>query len=231
MQVSKNVLEIESADTICRVPGAIAWNYSRSETIADLAVHIIGLCLGYTAAAVLLALAAIHEERTDFVAALVYALSLLLMLTLSAAYNLWPVCPLKWRLRRFDHSAIYVLIAATYTPFVLKPGAVAPGVLAVMWCVAALGVAIKFALPGRLDHLSIGVCVAMGWSGAILWGSNDTPMLPVAYHYLLAGGMLLSLGVVFHVWRNLRYQNAIWHAFVLLGISCHYVAVCQVVLS
>jgi hemolysin III len=230
VQASTDVIGIEPADSSCCIPGAIEWNYSRSETIADLAVHVIGLCFGYTAAAILLTLAAIHQATSDLVAASVYALGLLLMLTFSAAYNLWPVCPLKWRLRRFDHSAIYVLIAATYTPFVL-PGAVAPGVLAAIWCIAALGIVIKFALPGRLDRFSIGVCVVMGWSGAILWGGSDNPISPTAFHDLVAGGLLLSLGVIFHVWRNLRYQNAIWHFFVLLGISCHYAAVCNVVLS
>lgn len=231
MSLSTNVIEVDSADSILRTPGAIAWNYSRSETIADFAVHVVGLCFGYAAAATLLTLTAIHEATTDLVATSVYVVGLLLMLTISAVYNLWPVCPLKWRLRRLDHSAIYIFIASTYTPFVLKPGAIAPVVLIGMWCVAAIGIAIKFAMPGRLDRLSIGVCIAMGWSGALLWAGRGAPMSAVAYHYLLAGGLLFSLGVVFHVWRNLRFQNAIWHFFVLLGIGCHYAAVYNVVLS
>jgi hypothetical protein len=67
----------------------------------------------------------------------------------------------------------------------LKPGAIAPGVLVAVWCIAALGIAIKFVLPGCLDRFSIGVCVAMGWSGVVLWGGKDAPILPVAYHYYI----------------------------------------------
>ena len=109
--------ELKTGAVVCRDPDAIAWDYTESETIADLIVHIIGLSLGLAAVAVLLAHAAHHAAITDIVAASIYAFGLVSMLTLSAAYNLWPVCPMKWRLRRFDQSAIYVLIAATYTPF------------------------------------------------------------------------------------------------------------------
>jgi hemolysin III len=212
-------------------PGAIAWEYSRSETIADLTVHVVGLCFGFSAVAVLLALAATYAPPTDLIAASVYALGLLSMLAFSAAYNLWPVCPMKWRLRRFDHSAIYVLIAATYTPFALdlKPY-VALAILVGVWSVAAAGVAVKFALPGRFDHLSIVVYAAMGWSAAILWSRNAT-IPALAFRLLIAGGILFTLGLVFHVWRKLRFQNAIWHFFVLLGVTCHYAAVVNVVLS
>ena len=212
-------------------PGAIAWKYSRSETIADLTVHVIGLCFGFSAVAVLLALAATSAAASDLIAASIYALGLLSMLTFSAAYNLWPVCPMKWRLRRFDHSAIYVLIAATYTPFALdlKPD-VALAILAGVWSVAAIGVAVKFALPGRFDHISIVVYAAMGWSAAIPW-SRSAAIPSLAFRLLVAGGVLFTLGLVFHVWRKLRFQNAIWHFFVLLGVTCHYAAVVNVVLS
>lgn len=212
-------------------PGAIAWEYSRSETIADLTVHVVGLCFGFSAVSVLLALAATYAPPSDLIAASVYALGLLSMLTFSAAYNLWPVCPLKWRLRRFDHSAIYVLIAATYTPFVLdlKPD-VAIAILIGVWSVAAVGVAVKLTLPGRFDHLSIVVYAAMGWSAAILWSKNAA-IPALAFRLLIAGGILFTLGLVFHVWRKLRFQNAIWHFFVLLGVTCHYAAVVNVVLS
>jgi hemolysin III len=223
----------DAGGAVCRDPGAIAWNYTRSETIADLTVHVTGLCFGFIAAAVLLARTATQAEITDLVAASIYTLGLLSMLTLSAAYNLWPVSPTKWRLRRFDHSAIYVLIAATYTPFVLdtKAGTNALDVLIGIWCVAALGIAIKLSLPGRLDRLSIGVYVAMGWCAIILWRGKDALMPSEAFRLLVAGGAFLTLGLVFHIWRKLRFQNAIWHFFVLLGITCHYAAVLNIVLS
>jgi hemolysin III len=228
---SSGIQKFETTSPACCDPGAIAWNYTRSETIADLGVHVTGLCLGITAATVLLALAATRAATRDFVAASLYTLGLLSMLALSAAYNLWPVCPMKWRLRRFDHSAIYVLIACTYTTFALDMKAGTIALLIGVWCVAALGIALKLALPGRLDRLSIGVYVIMGWSGAILLSGRASSIPPEAFRFLVAGGILLSVGVIFHIWRALRFQNAIWHFFVLLGITCHYAAVFKVVLS
>src|SRR5690348_10258986 len=169
MQASSTVIQkFEPNSPACCDRGAIEWNYTRSETIADLSIHVTGLCLGIAAAAVLLALAATRAATRDFVGAWFYALGLLSMLTLSAAYNLWPVCPTKWRLRRFDHSAIYVLIACTYTPFALDMTAGTIALLVGVWCVAALGIALKLALPGRLDRFSIAVYVITGWSGLIL---------------------------------------------------------------
>jgi hemolysin III len=218
---------------LCRDPGAIAWNYTRAETIADLMVHVIGLCFGLTAAALLLAQAAVHAATLRIVAASIYSLGLLSMLTFSAAYNLWPVCALKWWLRRFDQSAIYILIAATYTPFVLdtRAGSTALCVLIGIWCVAVLGAAAALALPGRLDRISIGLYVGMGWSIVIFWSAKDVTMPFAAFRLLVAGGAIVTAGLIFHLWRDLRFQNAIWHVFVLLGIGCQYAAVLNVVLG
>ena len=98
---------------------AVHWNYDRAEVIADGVVHIIGICFGLVAATVLIVLASIYASTLDIVVSVVYVAGLLAMLGLSATYNLWPVSRAKWVLRRFDHSAIYVLIAATYTPFIM----------------------------------------------------------------------------------------------------------------
>jgi len=234
VQLSTNgVQDIGAGGPICRDPGAIGWEYSRSETIADLTIHIIGLCFGVAAIAVLLALSATHAATTDIVADSIYSFGLLSVLTLSASYNLWPVCPTKWRLRRLDQSAIFVLIAATYTPFVVnaKAGTVALAVLIGVWCVAVLGVVLKLALPGRLERFSICVYVGMGWSIVILRSANDVPIPSFAFRLLVAGGALVTFGLIFHMWQKLRFQNAIWHVFVLLGITCHYLAVLNTVLS
>ncbi|WP_407170384.1 hemolysin III family protein [Bradyrhizobium sp. ORS 111] len=228
---TSGVQATETRVPIYSEPGAIPWDYTRTETIADLTVHVIGLCLGFAASAVLLTRVAAHGGFRDVVATSVYITGLLLMLTLSAAYNLWPVCPAKWRLRRFDHSAIYVLIAATYTFFALNLRANALPLLVGVWSVAALGIAVKLVWPGRLDRLSIGVYVALGWSAFILRKSKAAMIPPEASHLLLAGGTILTVGVIFHIWRNLRFQNAIWHLLVLVGVTCHYAAVLDVVLN
>ena len=96
------------------------WNYDRAELIADGVVHIVGVCFGLVAATVLIVLTAVYATALDIAVVSVYVAGLLAMLVLSATYNLWPVSRAKWVLRRFDHSAIYVLIAATYTPFIME---------------------------------------------------------------------------------------------------------------
>jgi hemolysin III len=99
---------------------AMHWNYDRAEIIADGIVHVIGVCFGLIAATTLVVLTAIYASALDIVAVSIYVAGLLAMLVLSATYNLWPVSRAKWVLRRLDHSAIYVLIAATYTPLIMQ---------------------------------------------------------------------------------------------------------------
>jgi hemolysin III len=152
---------------------------------------------------------------------------------LSATYNLWPVSRAKWVLRRFDHSAIYVLIAATYTPFIMqvKDSIFAVALLIGVWCVAIIGIVLKLSLPGRLDRLSVGLYLAMGWSGFMLYDAVVAALPAMALWFVVVGGALYSLGVIFHAWQRLRFQNAIWHSFVLLGAACHYTAVLDLVLT
>ena len=96
---------------------------------------------------------------------------------------------------------------------------------------AILGIVLKLARPGRYDRLAVGLFLAMGWSGMMLYDAVVQALPTMALAFLIAGGVLYSLGVVFHAWRRLRFQNAIWHCFVLLGAACHYTAVLDVVLG
>ena len=203
---------------------AVHWNYDRAEVIADGVVHIIGVCFGLVAATVLIVLAAVYASALDIVVSVVYVAGLLAMLGLSATYNLWPVSRAKWVLRRFDHSAIYVLIAGTYTPFIMevKESLLAIAVLIGVWCAAIAGIVIKLKFPGRFDRLAVGLYLAMGWSGIMLYDSVVRALPAMELGFVVAGGVLYTLGVIFHAWQRLRFQNAIWHGFVLLGAACHY---------
>jgi hemolysin III len=216
-----------ASTSIHAATGAIRWNYDRAELIADGVVHAVGICTGLVAATVLVVLTAIYASTVDIVVVSVYVAGLLSMLGLSASYNLWPVSPTKWLLRRFDHSAIYVLIAATYTPFIvqLKQSIFAYVLLTGVWCVAIFGIVLKLRCPGRFDRLSVGLYLALGWSGVMLYDQVMTTLPARALACVIAGGVLYSLGVIFHAWRRLRFQNVIWHCFVLLGAGCHYTAV------
>ncbi|HYW62663.1 MAG TPA: hemolysin III family protein [Bradyrhizobium sp.] len=212
---------------------AMSWNYDRAELIADGIVHGIGVLCGLVAVTVLIVLSAVYASALEVTAVSIYAAGLLAMLVLSATYNLWPVSRAKWVLRRFDHSAIYVLIAATYTPFIIeiRDSFFAVALLIGVWCVAIVGIVLKLALPGRFDRLSVGLYLAMGWSGFMLYDAVVAALPAMALGLVIVGGVLYSLGVVFHAWQRLRFQNAIWHSFVLLGAACHYTAVLDLVLT
>lgn len=222
-----------AATSVHAAAGAVGWNYDRAELIADGIVHAIGIILGLIAATALVVLAAIYASPVDIVGVSIYVAGLLTMLVLSATYNLWPVSRAKWVLRRFDHSAIYVLIAATYTPFILdmKTSVFAIALLIGVWCVAIFGIVMKLGWPGRFDRLSVGLYLALGWSGAMLYDRVVAALPTLALWLVLAGGALYTLGVIFHSWRALRFQNVIWHSFVLLGAACHYTAVLDLVLA
>jgi hemolysin III len=209
-----------------RTPGQISWHYDRAEIIADGVVHAIGICLGLIGAVTIVVMA-VKIERINLTPILVYVIGLVTMLAFSAAYNMWPVSPVKWVLRRFDHSAIYLLIAGTYTPFLgqMKNALVSAGLGMGVWLSAIVGMALKLALPGRFDRLAIILCLLLGWSGVIAYDSLASAIPSSSLWLLAIGGILYSLGTLFHVWQRLRFQNAIWHGFVLLAASCHYSAV------
>ena len=222
-----------ASDSAHAAADAIRWNYDRAELIADGIVHGVGVFSAIIAVTVLIVLAAVFASAYEIVTVSVYAAGLLAMLGFSAAYNLWPVSPRKWILRRFDHSAIYVLIAATYTPVFaqLQDRVFAMSLLAGVWGVAAVGIAVKLTLPGRFDRLAVGLYLAMGWSGIIAYDAGLSSLPSVALWCIIAGGLLYSFGVIFHAWQRLRFQNAIWHCFVLLGAACHYTAVLDLILT
>jgi hemolysin III len=207
-------------------PGQISWDYDRTEIIADGVVHAIGVSLGLIGAVTIVVMA-VKIEGINLAPILVYVIGLVTMLAFSAAYNMWPVSPVKWVLRRFDHSAVYLLIAGTYTPFLgqMKSALVSAGLGIGVWLSAAVGMALKLALPGRFDRLAIILCLLLGWSGVIAYDSLVSAIPSSSLWLLAIGGVLYSLGTLFHVWQRLRFQNAIWHVFVLLAAGCHYSAV------
>jgi len=201
------------------------WAYDRAEVIADGLVHALGLALGVAGVLSLL----VHvsaQAPARITAALIYGAGLLTVLGLSATYNLWPISRTKWVLRRFDHAAIYLLIACTYTPFLsdLNDPA-ASNLLVGVWVTACVGMVLKLTYPDRFERPSILLYLGLGWSGVLVYERVITG-LPLATVWLLAvGGVLYSAGVLFHLWERLRFHNALWHAFVLAAAACHFCAV------
>lgn len=207
-------------------PAHLVWDYDRAEVIADGVIHAAGLAFA-AIGAVVLALVTARSARLESASVGVYLAGLFAMLGCSAAYNLWPISRAKWILRRFDHSAIYVMIAGTYTPFLaqMKSSAASIGLLVAMWVTVGVAVGVKLLWPGRLDRLSILFYMLLSWSGVLVYDAVMTTLPSASLWLLLAGGALYTFGVIFHVWQRLRFQNAIWHAFVLAAAICHYAAV------
>lgn len=209
------------------IPFVGRWHYSRAEMIADGIVHAVGIVLAIAAGSAFLALAAFHAGPGEYIAAAFYVVSLLTVLSVSLAYNLWPVSsPAKWILRRFDHAAIYLLIAATYTPFLaqLDGSPLAVSMIVLVWTAAAIGITIKVLFPGRFDRLAIVFYLAIGWSGIVLVGPLVRTLPVTSIALIAAGGIVYSLGVVFFAWKGLRFHNAVWHGFVVTGAGLHLAA-------
>ena len=206
-------------------PLSLTWHYTPREIFADGVVHGLGVLFGLCGAVALVVTAlTAHLGWGDRASVVIYAAAMLGMLGVSATYNLHPVGPRKWLLRRADHALIYLMIAGTYTPLVtlVGTGTTAWLLLAVIWIVTGIGIAVKLLLPGRYDRLSIGLYLVLGWSGLLAYESVIAALQPAALWLLAMGGVLYSVGVVFHVWRSLPFQNAIWHAFVLAATVCHF---------
>mgnify|MGYP003385944719 FL=1 len=198
--------------------------YSRAEVVSDLTIHVLGI--GFAAVASLWLLT--HVSSATLLASVtVYCICLLAMIIASALYNLAPEGRLKDFFWRLDHSAIFLMIAGTYTPFAAhKVGATAGSVLLIaIWALAAIGIALKIFFPKRFDAFGIGLCLVMGWLIVTVVRPLSAHVAMLDLGLLLAGGLIYSAGVVFHVVERIPHHKAIWHAFVLVAAVLHYSAI------
>ena len=201
--------------------------YSRPERIADGVVHLLGIAFGLTACIVLVIAAFPSNNGLLWLALGLYGGGLLAMLGCSALYNLTTEPVSRALFRRLDHAAIFVMIAGTYTPFTLIAigGPWGTGLLIFVWSVALGGVALKLLWPWRFERLSVLAYLLLGWCIVVAFDPLTAAVSVAGIALLVAGGVLYSLGVIFHLWTRLPYQNAIWHAFVLAAAVCHFSAI------
>jgi hemolysin III len=199
---------------------------TRGEQLLDRQIHAVGI-LGALIGTVVLCNAARADGAVPFIAVVVYCAGLIAMLVCSAAYNTVTSPPLKAVLRRFDHAAIFLMIAGTYTPFTVLRlgGSWSIAMTASVWGATLVATTAKIFMPQRMERFSIPIYLLLGWIGLVaikpLIAALDTETLVL----LGIGGALYSLGTIFHAWRSLTYQNAIWHGFVVAAAGIHYVAV------
>ena len=207
--------------------------YTRLEMIVDAAVHVLGLLVALVAGSVLLIYAVLETAPEAVPALTLYLISFVTLFSISMAYNLWPVTPVKMHLARFDQAAIFLFIAGTYTPFLAIIGGTTMGMLmtSFVWGASLVGIALKLIVPERFGRLAIVLYLAIGWSGLLVFQSLAKTLPDTTLWLLLAGGVTYSLGIIFHLWERLRFQNALWHVFVVGGASFHLWAVidCMVI--
>lgn len=206
------------------------WNNVRplslAELVADGIVHGIGLVMAVAAGSVLLVFAAIETAPSELPALALYVGSLIAVFSISLAFNLWPMSPVKHVLARIDQAAIFLFIAGTYTAFLAAVGGTpATDLLMVfVWAAAIVGIALKLIVPQRFGRLAILLYLAIGWSGVFVFHTLAAMLPPTTLWLILAGGIAYSAGIVFHLWDRLKFQNVLWHIFVVLGASLHLFA-------
>jgi hemolysin III len=195
----------------------------RTEVMADALVHLVGIIVAVTAGTTLLAYTAFDARAGQIPELAVYVASLIGVLSLSLAYNLWPATAFKRHLARLDQAAIFLFIAGSYTPFIaLLDQSTRTRVLMIgVWSLSLLGVALKLFLPARFGRAAILLYLAIGWSGLLVFQQLAATFSPTTLWLLLAGGTAYSFGIVFHLWEDLRFQNALWHLAVVAGAMFH----------
>ena len=204
--------------------------YTRAELLADTTIHIVGVVAALLAIPVVITLAAVWRDEAALIAAVsVYGATVLAMLCFSAFYNISSVrragSKLVEVLRRLDHGAIYLKIAGTYTPYaVITGGPLGRWLLVGIWGGAIIGFLGKLIAPYRWERLSILLYLALGWAVVLVFGPVSESITQATAILIIVGGCLYSVGVVFHLWERLPFQNAIWHLFVLVATFVFYSA-------
>ena len=201
--------------------------YSLPEEIANSVTHGVGFLLGVAALSVMVVFAAIHGTAWHIVSCAVYGTTLTLLFAASTLYHSLPWPRTKAILKIIDHSAIYFLIAGTYTPFLLVPlrGPLGWSLFGVIWGLALGGVGFKIFFAGRFKVLSTLIYVGLGWMVVIAIRPLYQTLPLGGLLWLVAGGLFSTLGTVFYLKRRIPFNHAIWHAFVLAGSLCHFTSV------
>jgi hemolysin III len=197
------------------------------EEIASAIIHGVGLVLAMVGLGVLTAFAATHGTAWLMVACSIYGATLILLFAASTAYHAVTQVRVRAVLRVIDHSAIYLLIAGTYTPFTLVKlhGPWGWSLFGAVWGLALAGIILQSRLLRARQVFSLGIYLLMGWAVLVaavpLWRALDAGGLLL----LAAGGLSYTLGCVFYAWKSLPWGHAVWHLFVLAGSAFHYFAI------
>ncbi len=201
--------------------------YTPGEELANSLTHGVGVLLAIGGLALLVTLAALRGDVWHVVACSIYGAAMVVLYSASTLYHAVSKPRAKSALQVFDHAAIFLLIAGTYTPFTLVSlrGPWGWALFGTVWGLALVGIVIEIAFPGRWPVFSLVLYVAMGWVGVVAVKPLLSALPTGGLVLLLLGGLAYTGGIVFYVWKRLPYGHAIWHVFVLAGTVLHFFAV------
>lgn len=202
-------------------------HYSLSEEIANSITHAFGVVLSIAGLAVLTSFASVFGSVWHIVSCSIYGATQIVLYTASTLYHSIQHSRAKAVLRVIDHSAIFLLIAGTYTPFTLVSlrGPWGWSLFVIVWTLAIVGILAQSRLIRQKAVFTVAIYVGMGWMGMVGVRPLFEALAPGGLVLLLLGGLAYTVGSIFYVWRRLPYHHAIWHLFVLAGSAFHFFAV------
>ena len=207
--------------------GRITNSYSLAEEIANSITHGLGALLSVAGLTLLVTFAVQQQDIWRIVSFSIYGASMIILFMASTLYHSFQNPAVKKVFKTLDHCSIFLLIAGTYTPFLLVSmrGTVGWILFGLIWGLAALGITLKIVLGPKYQKLSVATYLLMGWM--IVFASKELVVsLSIdGIYWLVAGGLSYTVGVVFYLWKKLPFNHAIWHMFVLAGSMCHFFAV------
>jgi len=201
--------------------------YSINEELANSITHGIGVILAVFALGILATFASVYGNTWHIISVSVYGVALILLYTASTLYHSIQVPRAKSIFQTLDHSAIYILIAGTYTPFTLVSlrGPWGWSLFALIWCLAFVGTAIQLGQMKRWRVVSLVLYVGMGWTVLVAIKPLISSVAAGGIILLVLGGLAYTFGILFYRWENLKFHHAVWHVFVLTGSILHFFAV------
>ncbi len=203
--------------------------YSNGELLVDGFIHVAALIAGLIGFSLFFAKTSLHGGFSERFAMIVYAAAFFVLFSFSFAYNMAPASRMRMKriLGRCDRSAIYLMIAGTYTALLSQVHGSfwIAGLVGFVWSGAIGGAALNIFAPERIERVAVALYLALGWSAIVVIKPLVADLPPNALALVVAGGLLYSGGVPFYLWRNLKFQNAIWHGFVAIAAACHFAGI------
>ena len=202
-------------------------NFSLIEEVWHSITHGIGFILSIVALSVLVAFASIKGSVMAIVSVAIYGATLIILYGSSTLYHAITHTQVKRLMQKFDHSAIYFLIAGTYTPLLLVAIGGTEGwtIFAIEWSIAIIGIVLKFIYPNRFELFSLVAYVVMGWLIVVILETFKNSIDPIGFWLVVAGGVAYTGGIIFYIKDHINYFHTIWHLFVMLGSVLHFFAV------